>query len=72
MPEPALQQRDRIICAFCGAHALTPREKQIFSLICSGAKNTSSAVALDVSEATIRLHMTSDDVVHGFAIGKSD
>lgn len=49
---------EEIAALFCAAHSLTPRERQIIGLMCSGAKNLSIAMQLGVSEATVRLHIT--------------
>ncbi len=47
-----------VVAGFCDHHQLTPRERQLVELICTGMKNTRISRELHVSEATVRLHMT--------------
>jgi len=52
------QEFERAIAEFCDSRKLTPREKQIVLLLCTGLKNAAVATHLGVSEATVRLHIT--------------
>ncbi|MEM9344795.1 MAG: alpha/beta fold hydrolase [Pseudomonadota bacterium] len=59
--EPAWAEVTRQILAFTGQPAvddLTPRERDILTLICDAQSNKAIARALDVSEKTVRNHAT--------------
>jgi DNA-binding NarL/FixJ family response regulator len=55
--EPAAPQRDRR-CAD-GVEALTPREREVVSLVCAGHQNKVVAGQLGISDVTVRHHLTS-------------
>ncbi|HOA74093.1 MAG TPA: LuxR C-terminal-related transcriptional regulator [Phycisphaerae bacterium] len=60
-PEPSWtpdQELKQAVSQFCEDRQLTPREKQIVCLLCTGMKNAAIADELQVSEATVRLHIT--------------
>lgn len=49
---------DDLIKEFCRDRSLTPREEQILIGVCRGLKNSGIGEKLEVSDATVRLHMT--------------